>query len=306
MVNKGYDVETLPYNGLITYGDSANAQDLSHYKVYVVDEPNIRFTNAEKTAILLFIQNGGGLYMISDHNNSDRNNDGWDSPHIWLDFTTYLNNPFGITVDTVEISPTVTTLPNLPDDSLLHGPMGNVTGIEYNQGTTCHLSPAVNSSVVGDIYASGTSGSTGVLVAHARYGKGKVAFVGDSSPFDDGTGNPNATLYSSYATDLSGSHRKLIVNTTIWLAASDTVIATGIQETDEDKAMIYQTGQSQLKIQYPQSNENKNILMYDMTGQIVLSKTASAYKGLELLDISFLTSGVYIIQVGNTIKRVIR
>jgi hypothetical protein len=41
-------VETLPWNGRITYGDATNTQDLSNYKVFVVDEPNILFSAIEK------------------------------------------------------------------------------------------------------------------------------------------------------------------------------------------------------------------------------------------------------------------
>src|SRR6476620_624345 len=75
----GHTVETLPSGTAITYGGTG-AQDLKNYDVFVVDEPNTRFTAAEKTAILNFVRNGGGLFMISDHTVSDRNNDGWDSP----------------------------------------------------------------------------------------------------------------------------------------------------------------------------------------------------------------------------------
>ena len=99
---KGYTVETLPWNGTITYGNTSNAQDLSNYKVYIVCEPNIQFTAAEKTAIMHFVQNGGGLFMVSDHTVSDRNGDGWDSPAIWNDLMTTNSvqaNPFGITFD---------------------------------------------------------------------------------------------------------------------------------------------------------------------------------------------------------------
>ena len=63
-----------------------------------------------------------------------------------------------------------------------------------------------------------------MLAGHARYGRGKVAFLGDSSPCDDGTGNtanPNISLANSYTADLSGAHRILLVNTTVWLAAQD-------------------------------------------------------------------------------------
>ena len=37
-VNRNYIVESLPYNGLITYGNSGNSQDLSNYKVFIVCE----------------------------------------------------------------------------------------------------------------------------------------------------------------------------------------------------------------------------------------------------------------------------
>jgi hypothetical protein len=68
--------KTLPYNGKITYGDSSNVQDLSNYKVYIIDEPNLKFTTAEANAFVNFVNNGGGLFMISDHDISDRNGDG--------------------------------------------------------------------------------------------------------------------------------------------------------------------------------------------------------------------------------------
>src|ERR1017187_4593192 len=77
LVNKGFWVESLPPTGQITYGSTTNPQDLSKYNVFIVDEPNIRFTQAEITAMMHFIENGGSLFAISDHSISDRNNDGW-------------------------------------------------------------------------------------------------------------------------------------------------------------------------------------------------------------------------------------
>jgi hypothetical protein len=114
-VRQGYTVETLPWNGRITYNDASNVQDLSNYKVFVVDEPNILFSANEKTAIVNFVRNGGGLMMIADHTISDRNNDGSDSLMIWNDLmttNTVQNNPFGITFDAVDISQTTTSVAN--------------------------------------------------------------------------------------------------------------------------------------------------------------------------------------------------
>ena len=122
LVRYGFTVETLPLTGTITYGSTTNAQDLSHYKVFIIAEPNIKFTTAEANALVSFVQNGGGLFMISDHTVSDRNNDGWDSPAIWNDMLT--NNtvhadPFGISFDLQDISQTSSSFLSDPSDSML-------------------------------------------------------------------------------------------------------------------------------------------------------------------------------------------
>ena len=221
-VNQNYIVESLPYNGLITYGNVNNPQDLSNYNVYIVCEPNILFTASEKTAILNFVQNGGGLFMISDHNSSDRNNDGQDSPHIWNDLMTINSvqaNPFGIKFDYASFSQTTSNIPALPTDSILHGPAGNVTQAQWSAGTSMTINTAQNSSVKGVIYKTDASfGSINVMCAYARFGNGKVAAIGDSSPCDDGSGGPGDQLYDGYIANANGNHRKLLMNITIWLA----------------------------------------------------------------------------------------
>jgi len=224
LVKKGYWVETLPYNGKITYGNTTNVQDLSNYKVFVVCEPNTLFTAAEKTALMQFVQNGGGLFMVSDHDISDRNGDGNDSPHIWNDFITnngVKSDPFGITFDYANISETTTNIPSLPNDPLLNGTMGTVTQAAWFNGTTMTLTPTSNSSVKGVVYKTGSSfGNTNAMVAYTTYGSGKVVGLGDSSPCDDGSGDAGDNLYDGWVTDAGGNHRLLIINATIWLAAS--------------------------------------------------------------------------------------
>ena len=227
MVKKGYTVETLPYNGAITYGNTSNAQDLSNYKVFIDCEPNILYTAAEKTAIMQFVQNGGGLFMVSDHTQSDRNNDGYDSPAIWNDLmsnNTIQTNPFGITFDLANFSQTTTNIPSLPGDPILHGIMGDVTSAMWSNGTSMTLTPTSNSSVKGVIYKTGSSfGSTGVMFAYATFGTGKVAAIGDSSPCDDGSGDPGDVLYDGWIADAGGNHERLIINATLWLATSGVV-----------------------------------------------------------------------------------
>ena len=64
---------------------SRNQLDLANFKVFIVPEPNVRFSDAEKTAIMTFVQNGGGLFMIADHDRATAINDGMDSLRIWND-----------------------------------------------------------------------------------------------------------------------------------------------------------------------------------------------------------------------------
>ena len=224
LVKQGYHVETLPYNDSITYGNSTHALDLSNYKVFIITEPNILFTPSQKNAIINFVQNGGGLFIISDHDVSDRNGDGYDSPYIWNDLfenNSIQTNPFGMTFDLQSFSQTSSNLAALPNDSCLHGPLGDVTQLQFNSGTSMSLDPLANSSVRGLIFKNGASnsGNAQVLFATARYGNGKVCAIGDSSPSDDGTGDQNDFLYFSYTAVANGSHQKLLVNATLWLAS---------------------------------------------------------------------------------------
>jgi hypothetical protein len=301
-VNQGYIVEELPYNGQITYGNAGNVQDLSNYKIYVVDEPNIQFTSAEKTAIVQFVQHGGSLFMICDHTGSDRNNDGYDSPMIWNDLMNtngIATSPFGIQFDLQNFSGTSSTISAAGSDSVIHGPMGSVTAIDYANGTSMTLNPSANSTVKGVIFKSGASiGNTNVLVAYGRYGSGKFAAIGDSSPADDGTGNPDCTLYSSYATAVSGNHRRLIMNITIWLAETDAT--NGVNEiADKSGISIYpnpSTGNVNLFAKSPV--ENVNVLVYDAAGRVVFTKNIAVLDNEEQLQMA-LPKGVYFVKAGN-------
>ncbi len=307
-VNKGYEVETLPVTGTITYGDNTNAQDLSNYKVYVMDEPNIKFTTLEKNAILQFVQHGGGLFMISDHNISDRNNDGWDSPNIWNDFmgTVTPQNPFGIRFNLENFSSTSHNVASLPNDSILHGPLGSVSQLQFNGATSMTISPDSNSSVKGIIYLTNASaaGDSGVMFAHARFGKGKVAAISDSSPFDDGTGNPQCTLYSSYATGGGGNHRKLIMNATIWLAQSDSSTVNAVNEVSEDPYFeAYKINSSTLKVVTDLSGRQP-LEIFDILGNKVIAKEITSTT--TNVDIAQLAQGIYLVRVGNNTRKFIR
>lgn len=244
LVKRGNLVETLPSGSVVTYGSTSNPQDLSNYAVFVVVEPNRLFSAAEKTALLNFINNGGGLMMVADHtaattagtdangyNPSDRDGDGYDSPRVWNDLMTNngINNnkPFGFTVDFVDISekPTanVYTGTNTNAQKVLNGVAGAATKLAFYNGATATLAPASNATVQGLFWRTGSTnnGNTGVMALLSTYGTGRVVFVGDSSPCDDGTGDPNDNLFNGWSGDApSGytSHPALFLNASLWLA----------------------------------------------------------------------------------------
>lgn len=220
LAKKGHTVETLPSTGTITYGSTTNAQDLSKYDVFVIDEPNIRFTAAEKVAILTFVQNGGGLFMVSDHTVSDRNNDGWDSPAIWNDLmnnNTVQNNPFGFVVDLTNFSQlTGNVRTGSSSNVILNGSQGAVTQLDFHNGASVTINPAVNASVTGLIWKTGVAqNNSNLMAASSTFGTGRVFIVTDSSPIDDGTGAAGNNLFNGWFTY---SHVPLFMNASFWLA----------------------------------------------------------------------------------------
>jgi len=204
----------------LTYGGSSST-DLSNFDTLVLPEPNTLFTTAEKTAIMTFVKNGGGLFMISDHTGADRNNDGEDAVEILNDLMT--NNsvdstdPFGFSIDSLNISSDHPSAISDSSNPVLHGSFGTVTKSLIANGTTATLKPSDNSAVKGLLYRTGYSGNTGAFFLTSAFGSGRVAFWGDSSPIDDGTGQSGNTLYDGW-NDTSATNAALALNATAWLA----------------------------------------------------------------------------------------
>ncbi|GAA0664727.1 hypothetical protein GCM10010193_15130 [Kitasatospora atroaurantiaca] len=216
-----YSLKTLPSGSTITYG-TGGALDLANFDTFVLPEPNIRLSAAEKTAVMTFVQNGGGLFLISDHTQSDRNNDGWDSPAIINDLLTSNgvddSDPFGFSVDLLNITTDNPRAISDASDPVLHGSFGTVTGSILRNGTTFTLKPADNPSVKGLVYRTGYSGNTGAFFVTSTFGSGRVAIWGDSSPADDGTGQSGNTLFNGWD-DPAGTNAALALNATAWLAS---------------------------------------------------------------------------------------
>ena len=310
-VKQGYTVETLPFDTPLTYGTSA-AQDLSNYKVFVIDEPNIPFTAVEKTAIMNFVANGGGLMMIADHYGSDRNFDTFDSPMIWNDLmssNTVLNNAFGMTFDLIDTNNiTTTNFPNLPTNAILHGIVGNVTQVKFYSGTTLTLDPTKNSSVKGLVFKTGSSntGTLNALVASATFQNGKVVAIGDSSIEDDGTGDPgDSNLIDGYTVDAAGSHRKLLLNSIIWLMTSSTA-ATDENSFDAAHFTIAPNPTQDKMIHFTftlDEVQNTTVALYDTLGRMVKEVSLNQLNSgvnYQTIDANNLQSGLYICKLSTT------
>ena len=299
LVKQGYYVETLPITGKITYGDSTNTQDLANYKVFIVTEPNNQFSAIEKTAIVNFVKNGGGLYIIADHNQSDRDGDGIDSPSVWNDlFSTnsVKSNPFGIKFDLVSISQTTSNFANQPTNAILHGTAGNPTQMQFSAGATMTLDKTANSTVQGLVYKTGssTAGTTNVMFATATYGSGKICALGDSSVPDDGTGDSGDTLYDGYFSDASGNHQPLLINSVIWLATASNLSAQDILK-NQISVKIYPNPSSDfVYIKSENASENYHLTLMDSTGKVLQSIPNSTK-----ISIASYPKGIYYLLVKN-------
>ncbi len=179
--NEGYIVESLD-SGSIT------SDALNGVNVFVIPEPQDEFTSEEITAIKTFVNNGGGLVLIADHSGSDRNNNGHDSPHIY-------DNNFGVS----DFGFTF----NL--DQFSEDPISNVNHTIYPELTDgvsqIGIWAGSSISITDSQKAKGvifTNDGSKIVVVGAEVGNGRVAAIGDSSPFDDGSGHPGNHLYDGW------------------------------------------------------------------------------------------------------------
>jgi hypothetical protein len=311
-VKKGFTVETLPYNGRITFNDATNSQDLSNYKVFVVCEPNIAFTMDEKVAIVAYVKSGGGLFMVGDHLTSDRNNDGKDSPVIWNDLMSNngsVVNPFGIAFENNDIGNNFSNnLAQLPSDNpLLYGSMGSVTQLAFHAGSSIAINKTANPTAYGVVYQSGVSntGTTGMMCAAATYGKGRVVALGDSSVPDDGTGDTGDNLYNGYTGDAyaSDNGRRLVMNATLWLAANTNLVGT--QEWIIPSLFVHLNSAIvsdvlQFEVSHTQ-DEMIHMYVFDAFGCLMVSRSEKILRGpsTQSFIVEDLPVGVYFLNVLN-------
>ena len=226
LIKKGFHVESLPVGARISYGDGTNAQDLSHYNVFVMPEPNIALTSAEITAIRSFVSNGGGLFMISDHAGADRNSDGIDAAGV---FNALMGSPsvFGITFNDNSADKTYGWFDDHPDvnyttdttSKIIWAGTFGIPSSSKGLGLFGSSSMTLSGAAKGHIWKTTSTHdtSTGVTYATSTYGSGRIAAIADSSITEDATNSCGHTTYLGY-NDPSYDNGLLVANGIAWLA----------------------------------------------------------------------------------------
>ncbi|GIP29771.1 hypothetical protein J23TS9_49010 [Paenibacillus sp. J23TS9] len=73
---------TLPMNAQSYDNPTITLSKLKQYDVFIIGEANIPFKASEQDAMLQYVKEGGSIFFISDHYNSDRNLNRWDSSEV--------------------------------------------------------------------------------------------------------------------------------------------------------------------------------------------------------------------------------
>ena len=200
---RGWRVESVSQR---TGGERIVAQVLRGADVFVLPEPNTPLSSSERELVLAFTRDGGGLVVIGDHGGADRNFDGKDSCAVLNELTMEMG--FYFVGDTVSEAP-------------VHGPLREhpvtfaVANLGIWGGTSIEITPRCAMTPL----ATSDKSHLPVLVA-GQYGKGRVVAFGDSSPFDDGTGDAEKALHDSMDSFLY-EHNQLAVNMIFWASGDD-------------------------------------------------------------------------------------
>ncbi len=226
--------------------------------------------------------------MVSDHDQSDRNGDGYDSPTIWNNLLEGSN--FGLTFNLNNYSQTSTSIITDPADSVINGPYGHVTQVLWSNGTDMTIDPALNPTLKGVVFKNGYLGNnTKIMFAYGRCGRGKIAAMGDSSPADDGTGDDNDNLYNGYTSDANGNHQKLIMNATIWLLAASIPSAVTLVQNNNLLQLVYFDNALHVN---QKRNLEITLSVVNENGQTILHKELNIDN--DVIDLSYLKKGIYL------------
>ena len=222
-----YLVENLAsWDGALTWEDDDNPQDLTHYDVLVLFEPSRQMTAAEKEAVLRFVSAGRGLLLVANHDDSDRDGNGFSAPRVFNDLfgdNPLGADPFGFAFDAVDLdngAPMDRVV--APAHPVIDGPAGQVARIGFYWGCTAHLTGTKPGAIALIQTTDAADDTTGIVAgAIPLDGGGRVVFVTDSAIGGDGSdshGNrdPGKDTWNNGSQD----NRAFFLNAIAWLAGA--------------------------------------------------------------------------------------
>ncbi len=222
LLNTGdYIPETLPQDRKLTWNDAQNVQDLNQYDILVLPEPSSKISDEEARAIYEFVNHGGGLMMISDHEGADRDGNGYDSVRAFNEMlaampgaTSKENNPFGFYVLPGSLGNSTSFVSENADMRAVKGRAGELksTGVYGAAGFQVvdehNVKPLLTNQASSEVFA-----------ITASVGNGRVVAIGDSAITGDGTNYLALTLTTENGyIDTKLDNRILLLNSVDWLA----------------------------------------------------------------------------------------
>ncbi len=107
-------------------------------------------------------------------------------------------NFFGIRYDLNEVvEDPLTNIDDRQGIPVIQGIFGQVGVIGINNGATLTITDGVQTQGIAWLN-NAPRGLTDVVAAVSSFGAGKVFLIGDSSPFEDGTGQPGDLIFDSW------------------------------------------------------------------------------------------------------------
>ncbi len=285
--NEGYTTNTL-------YGSTITSSDLANVSVFVIPEPQNKFTNSEVTAVVDFVKSGGGVFLIADHKSSDRNNNGDDSPTI---YNLWAPQYFGIRFDNESNSSSTATNFTQAPIVYIEDPRTAITnGVNsIGEWAACTITPSSNAQA--HIWIDSSHKKEAVV--SSTYGNGRIAAIGDSSPFDDGKGNSGNDLYDGWN---QYNDSQLAVNIVKWLAKDSNGMSDNQNEVPANIDIICYPNPTSGRLHIRASkyeDRTASISLFDLNGRLITCYKASfpttidLRKGYNLI----LKDGVYILKI---------
>ncbi|MBM7601110.1 DNA/RNA endonuclease YhcR with UshA esterase domain [Virgibacillus halotolerans] len=260
IAQQGYDVDELRKDSAITLAD------LNDYDVFVLGESNNPFKASEQDVMLEYVRGGGSIFFIADHYNADRNLNRWDAGEVFNGYrrgafedptkgmgeaeanseamqgvtsTDWLGENFGIRFRSNAIGDVTSGETVVPEDESF-GVTKDVGVVEMHAGATLAIldpehakgliylpeNPPKWGSAVDEGVYNGGGIDEGAFAAISKLGKGKAAFIGDSSPVEDATPKylreENGTKKTTYDGFLGeGDNATFLIQTVEWLAEQE-------------------------------------------------------------------------------------